>query len=81
MRKKCLLIAIALLLSLLVIGCGVPREEYDAVLAARDAGQAEVASLQSELAKAQSQVESLKSEVEALECNEERSLNDRVPKS
>ena len=52
-----------LLVSLLVVGCGVPQEEHDAVLAEQDAAQAEVTSLQSDLDKAQGQIETLESDV------------------
>jgi len=55
MLKRWFLVGVMLLLvSLLVVGCGIPQEEHDAVIAERDAAQAEVASLQSELAGVQS---------------------------
>ncbi len=74
-RKQFLLGAMVLLVSLLVVSCGIPQEEYDAVLAEQDATQAKVESLQTkveslqgELDKAQGQIESIendRSEVES----------------
>ena len=59
-----------LLVSLLVVSCGIPQEDYDAVLAERDAAltkteslQAEVASLQSDLSKAESRITTLESDL------------------
>ena len=53
MAKRWFLVGGVLLLVLLfVVGCGIPQETYDAVLAERDEAQAKVASLQSGLDKA-----------------------------
>lgn len=76
--KKWLLVGVMLLVSLLVVGCGIPQEDYNAVVDERDTAQAEVASLQSKLSKmqsdlstaesnlaeAQSQIESLESDLD-----------------
>ncbi|MFC1933644.1 hypothetical protein ACFLXX_00640 [Chloroflexota bacterium] len=69
MVKKGLLIG-ALLLSLLMVGCGIPQEDYDAVVSERDAAvndkesaEAQVDSLKTELTNAQSQILLLKSEL------------------
>jgi hypothetical protein len=48
---------------LLFAGCGVPQENYDAVLDERDAAQAEVSSLESELDKVESNLERTKSDL------------------
>ena len=61
--KRKLLIGMVLLLvsSLALVGCpaGVSQEEYDAVVAERDAAQAQAATLEAELAEAQAQIEEL----------------------
>ena len=60
MGKRWFLIVSALsLASLLMAGCGIPQEEYDAVVAERHR-------YQSDLAEANSQIETLQSEVESL---------------
>lgn len=64
MLKRWLVVGLMLLLvTLLVVGCGIPQEEYDAVVAERDTAQTQVASVQSKLDKAQSQIENLESEL------------------
>ena len=64
MVKKWLLVGgMLLLVSLLVIGCGIPQEEYDVVMAERDTLQREVTSLQSNLDTAENQIGTLESEV------------------
>ena len=75
-RKQFLLGAMVLLVSLLVASCGIPHEEYDAVLAERDAAltkieslQAEVESLQSELSKVESQITTLQSDFSKAESD------------
>jgi len=63
MKKIIGILLTVLTVLLLLSGCGIAQEEYDAVLAERDAAQAEVASLQSDLAKAQSQVGTLEGDL------------------
>jgi len=62
MNRK-LLIGVVLLLvsSLTLVGCaaGVTQEEYDAVVAERDAAQAQVVTLEADVAEAQTQVAEL----------------------
>jgi len=72
MVKRWFLVSVTLLLLGLVVGCGIPQEQYDAVLAERDQAQQELQSLKAELATAQGQVSGLtsnlgktKSELEA----------------
>ncbi len=61
MGKRWFLIAgILPLASLLMAGCGIPQEEYDAVVAERHR-------YQSDLTEAKSQIETLQSEVESLQ--------------
>lgn len=62
---------ILLLVSLLLIGCGVPKEDYEAVVverdfvtAERDSAQAELESVKSQLNSAQAEVSDLSSELE-----------------
>jgi hypothetical protein len=58
--KKRLLVGMVLLLvsSLTLVGCaaGVSQEEYDAVVAERDAAQAQVVTLEADVAEAQAQI-------------------------
>lgn len=68
-RKIIWLVMSCLMVLLLLSGCGIPQEDYDAVAAERDATQAQVASLQSELNKAQSQIEVLESDLTAMESD------------
>ncbi len=75
-RKQFLLGAMVLLVSLLVVSCGIPQEEYDAVLAERDAAltkteslQAEVEYLQNDLSKAESQITTLESDLSKAESD------------
>jgi Skp family chaperone for outer membrane proteins len=69
-RKKWFLLGVTLLLaSLLAVGCGVPQEDYDAVVAERDAAQAEATSLQSELAGVQGELDDTKRDLSTTESN------------
>lgn len=68
MRKKRFLIGVVLLVaSLLVTGCGIPQEDYDAVVAERDAVQTELQSVSSELERKKSELESTKSQLETIQ--------------
>jgi len=59
----------ALVMLLLLGGCGgIPQEDYDAVLAERDALQSQVASLESDLTAAQSDLTALQVRVAELEA-------------
>jgi len=70
MMKKWFLVGVMLLLaSSLVVGCGVPQEDYDAVVAERDAAQAEATSLQSELAGVQGELDDTKRDLSTTESN------------
>ena len=46
-----------LLVCLAAVGCGIPQEEHDAVVAERDTGLAKVASLESDLAATETELE------------------------
>lgn len=71
MIKRWLTVVLMLLsASLLVAGCGIPQEEYDAVIAERDAAktqvtsqQMEIQTLQDDLAESQNQTETLEGDV------------------
>ena len=67
MKKVIGILLTAVMVLLLLSGCGVPQEEYDAVVAERDAAQTQVASLESDLAAAQSQIQSLQSDLSEAE--------------
>ena len=66
-RKQFLLGAMVLLVSLLVVSCGIPQEEHDAVLAEHDAVLAERDAVLAERDAAQARVESLQTKVESLQ--------------
>lgn len=77
MKRKLLIGMVLVMVALLLPACGIPQEDYDAVVAERDTAQADASSLQSklddaerelataksDLAAAQSQIESLESDV------------------
>ena len=54
---------IFLLVPWLVVGCGISEEVYNAVVAERDATQAQVQSLQGDLTEAQAQIKSLQGDL------------------
>lgn len=58
--------AMLLLVLLLMAGCGVAQEKYNAVVGERDTAKAQVASLQGDLEKAQKEVEKTQKEVKTL---------------
>lgn len=64
MKKRCFLIGTTLLLLVFVVGCGIPQEQYDAVLAERDQTQQELQSVKAELAIVQGEVSGLTSNLE-----------------
>jgi len=89
--KRWLTIGVALLLvSLLVVGCGVPQEEYDTVLDEAEVVKVEAASLQnqlndaksdlakaeSELAEAQSELARMQDEIEAAQSSKAAALSE-----
>jgi len=76
-RKQFLLGAMVLLVSLLVVSCGIPQEEHDAVLAEQDATQAKVESLQTKVESLQTKVESLQGELDKAQGQIESIENDR----
>jgi len=57
---------IFLLLSFLLVGCGISEETYNAVVAERDAVQAQVTSLQSEVSAIQAKYDDLKADDDEL---------------
>jgi thiol-disulfide isomerase/thioredoxin len=69
MLKRWFLVGLVFLVSLIVVGCGVPQEEHDVALAERDTAQAEVASLQSELAEMQSDLATTESDLAETESD------------
>ena len=69
MSKRWFIIGgILLLVSLLLIGCGVPKEDYEAVVAERDSTLAELQSVQSELNSTQSELNSTQSELNSTQA-------------
>jgi len=81
MTKRRFLLVVILLSSLLLLGCGIPQEEYDAVIAERDSLQVELGlvkselddkksellSVQTELASVQNELETTKSELQSVQ--------------
>ncbi len=67
MRKRWPMFGVMLLLiSCLLVGCGVSEEVYNAVVAERDAAQAQVTNLQSEVSAIQAQYDDLKADNDEL---------------
>jgi chromosome segregation ATPase len=77
MKRKVLKLGVLLLvISLVVVGCGIPQETYDVVVAERDAAQSEVQVLQGELDKAENDLATVtgelataESQIETVESN------------
>ncbi|MFC2020591.1 hypothetical protein ACFLU1_02180 [Chloroflexota bacterium] len=67
--KKRLLFAVVVFLSLLVVGCGIPQEDHDAVIAERDAAKTEITSLTSELADVKGELADVKGELDDTESS------------
>ena len=68
MVKKWIAVGVALLLmAILVVGCGVPQEDYDAMIAERDTGLAKAASLESDLSATESTLAATESDLSATE--------------
>ena len=63
-KKWFLVIGILLLVSLMLIGCGVPKEDYERVLAERYSVQAELWSIKSELDRVRAELQSVNSELD-----------------
>ena len=64
MFRRWFLVGVLLLASLLVVGCGIPQEQYDAVAADLNKAQQDLQSAESELATSQSKVSELTSSLE-----------------
>lgn len=68
MKKRIIWLLVSSLMVLLVLsGCGVPQEDYDAVVATKDTAEAKATSLQGELDEAQSQIAVLENDKAAVE--------------
>ena len=76
-RKQYILGAMVLLVSLLMVSCGIPQEVYDVVLAERNAAQNKVESLQTQVYSLQTEVESLQDELDEAQEQIESIENDR----
>ena len=78
MRKKQIILGIlVLLLSLLMVSCGIPQEEHDAILAERDEAQNKVESLETDVESLQENVESLEDELDEVQEQIESIEDDR----
>lgn len=68
MIKKWFAVGMAVLLvCLAAVGCGIPQEEHDAMIAERDTGLAKVASLESDLSATESTLAATESDLSATE--------------
>lgn len=68
MIKRWLLVSsILLLVSLLMVGCGISHEEHNAVLAERDSVQTQVASLQRQLKEKNIEISRLEQQIRDLQ--------------
>jgi len=67
MVRRQFLVVLMVVVSLLVVGCGIPKEDYDAAVAAKQEAEAQVASLESEVSSLRDQVSSLTNEVATAE--------------
>jgi len=70
--KKIVGITLLVVMALLLLsGCGIPQEDYDAVVAEKDTAKAQVASLQGDLGKAQSDLGKVRSDLTAVQDEHE----------
>ncbi len=69
-RKTFLLVTIVSSVSLLMIGCGIPQEDYDAVVAERNAAQAKVTTLQTQIDSLQNELNEAEEQIESIESIE-----------
>ena len=70
MKKRWFLIGVIfLLISCLLVGCGVSTGVYNAVLAERDAAQTQVTNLQSEISATQDKYDDLKADYDEVKAN------------
>jgi len=77
MAKKWFLVGgILLLVSLLVVGCGVPQEQYDALSSDLSKAQQELQSIKAELGSAQAKVSELTSSLRKAETDLEATQTD-----
>jgi peptidoglycan hydrolase CwlO-like protein len=68
MLKKWSLVCVILLsIALLATGCGIPQEDYDAVIAKRDAAEAKIERMQSDLETARSDLSAVQEELDMLQ--------------
>jgi septal ring factor EnvC (AmiA/AmiB activator) len=66
MRKQWFLLAFSMLLmALLVVGCGIPQDQYDAVVTERDSAQTELQSVKAELQSVKTELQSVNTELTA----------------
>jgi len=70
MAKRYFMVVIVLLLaSLLVVGCGVPQQDYDTALFEAQAAKSQASSLQSELSTARTDLDTARSEIDELQAD------------
>ena len=67
MKKRWFLVGVILLLSLLVVSCGVSQDYHDTVVDERNALQAQVTSLQKDLDKAKSDLGAAQGQIKTLQ--------------
>jgi len=75
-KKRLLFAATVVLVSLLLTGCGVPRDRYDALLAERDQVLIEAASLQAEMESLRDDLSEAESRISALESQLSRTQDE-----
>jgi len=69
-RKRVLISGVVALAVVLVMsGCGIPQEDYDAVEAERDSAKAQVTSLQSDLNRAESNLDTAEADLAAMQAD------------
>jgi septal ring factor EnvC (AmiA/AmiB activator) len=77
MKRKWLLVATLLLaMSVLVSACGVPKDQYTAVVGERDAAKAQLESANVELEKTKAELESTKSQLQSANAELDRAKAD-----
>ena len=69
MAKKYYLVILAVLMSLLFVGCGVPQEDYDSLLSEKVSLETELTSAQNQLQSAQSQLQSTQDQLQSTQSD------------
>lgn len=78
MQKACLVLLCLLILAFTLSGCGVPQQEYDAVMTELASSRSEIENLQDELASQRSEIKNLQDELATPESERIKNLQNEL---